>query len=111
MHTVILYVLSYPLTHTLNTHVFMHIMAARIRLWHCMFYSMLSIPTQSFTKLYKHAVQIDARTNTHTVPLELSRTRTPAHSQPYTTKCQYRGQAFLETLLAHSPLAVLANRR
>lgn len=89
----------------------MHITAARIQLWHCVFYSMLPIPTQSFTKLYKHAVQIAARTNTHTVPLEPSHNRTPAHSQPHTPKCQYRGQAFLETLLAHSPLAVLANRR
>lgn len=84
---------------------------AHTRVWHCVFYSMLPIHTQSFTNLYKHTVQIVVRANTHTLPLELSLSHTPTHSQSYSTTCQYCGQAFLEPLLTHSPLAVLADRR
>lgn len=70
--------------------------------------------TQSFTRLYKHTVQIDVRANAHTLPLELSlthtHTRTPTHSQSYTTTCQYCGQAFIEPLHTHSPLAVFGRQ-
>lgn len=100
-------------THTLYTRQHAYNSHARTRVWHCMFYCMLPIHTQSFTNLYKHTVQIDVRANAHTLPLELSlsHTHTLTHPQSYTTTCQYCGQAFLEPLLAHSPLAVLADRQ
>lgn len=83
---------------------------------------MLPVHTQSFTHLYKHAVQIDVRAYAHALPLDpflprsLSHThththsRTPTRSQSYTTTCQYCGQAFIKPLHTHSPLAIFGRR-
>lgn len=103
------------LTHALCTHQHAYNSRARTRVWHCVlffFYSMLAIHTQPFTNLYKHTVQIDVHAIAHVLPLELSlsHTHTPTRSQSHTTTCQYCGQAFLEPLLTHSPLAVFGRQ-
>lgn len=66
------------------------------------------------TSIQTHCTNRCARKRPHTPSWTLSlshtHTRTPTHSQSYTTTCQYCGQAFIEPLHTHSPLAVFGRQ-
>ena len=64
------------------------------------------------TSIQTHCTNRCARKRPHTPSWTLSHTlaHPPTHSQSHTTTCQYCGQAFLEPLLTHSPLAVFGRQ-
>lgn len=75
-------------------------------------YSMLS-RTLIHTSIQTRCTNRCACQRQHTPPprsISLSHTRTPTHSQSYTTTCQYCGQAFIKPLRTHSPLAVFGRQ-
>lgn len=68
-------------THTYCLHTDMHTIVAARSSRVLRVYSMLPIHTQPFTHLYKHTVQIDVRTNAHTLPLDLSLSHSHTHTR------------------------------
>lgn len=63
----------------------------------------------SIQTLYK---SMCAQTPTHSLlnSISLTLSHTDTHSKSYTTTCQYCGQAFIEPLHTHSPLAVFGRQ-